>query len=84
MGSWLNCICGARIHTNFFTGTDIYKLIKDADYDAVGEPLTWQKLQDLFFQKGVTVYHCRSCGRLAIEWGDDGGVTFYKLEGTGR
>lgn len=84
MGSWLKCLCGARIHTNFFTGSDIYKLIKDADYDALQEPLTWQTLQDLFYQKGITVHQCKSCGRLAVEWDGGGGITFYKPEVKGR
>jgi membrane protein DedA with SNARE-associated domain len=49
MGSWLECLCGRRIHTNFFTGTNIYKLIKDADYDALEDPVDRHKLSGLFF-----------------------------------
>ncbi len=79
MGSWLECLCGGVIHTNFFTGTDIYKLIKDADYDAIEDPVDRGKLSDLFFGKGVTVYHCKRCGRLIVEW-EDGGPTFYLPE----
>jgi hypothetical protein len=55
MGSWLECLGGGRIHTNLFTGTNIYKLIKDADYDAIKDPVDRDKLSDLFFRRGITV-----------------------------
>jgi hypothetical protein len=56
-------------------------LIDDADYDAVEDPVDRDKLSDLFFKKGVTVYRCLSCGRLLVEWGDDkGGPVFYLPE----
>jgi len=64
-----------------FTGTSIYQLIKDADYDAVEDPVDRDKLSDLFFKKGVTVYRCHSCGRLLVEWDDKGAPTFYLPEG---
>ncbi len=81
MGSWLECLCGARIHTNFFTGTNISKLITDSDYDAIEDPVDREKLSDLFFRKGVTVYHCSRCGRLIVEWNNDDNPTFYLPEG---
>ncbi len=80
MGSWIECICGGLIHTNMFTGTKIYQLIEDADYDAIEDPIDRDKLYDLFFKKGVTVYRCHSCGRLLVEWGDKGVPTFYLPE----
>ena len=79
MGSWFQCLCGGAIHTNFFTGTNISKLIKDADYDAIEDPVNREKLSDLFFEKGVTVYRCERCGRLIVEW-EDGNPTFYQPE----
>jgi hypothetical protein len=81
MGSWMKCMCGGLIHTNMFSGTSIYQLIKDADYDALEDPVDRDKLSDLFFRKGVTVYRCHSCGRLLVEWDDEGVPTFYLPEG---
>jgi hypothetical protein len=81
MGSWIKCLCGNLIHTNFFTGTNIYKLIKDADYDAIEDPIDREKISVLFFNKGITVYHCESCSRLIVEWDDKGDITFYLPEG---
>ncbi len=83
MGSWFECLCGARIHKNLFTGTNICKLVKDSDYDAIEDPVDRDKLADLFFHKGITVYRCSRCGRLAVEW-EDSGPTFYSPEGKGR
>ncbi len=81
MGSWIRCLCGGLIHTNPGAGTHICQLIEDSDYDAVDDPVDRDKLSDLFFKKGVTVYRCLSCGRLLVEWGDDkGGPTFYLPE----
>jgi hypothetical protein len=80
MTSWLECLCGRPIHTNLFAGTSIYKLLKDADYDAIVDPVDRGKLSDLFFVKGITVYRCEACGRLAVEWNDDGEPTFYLPE----
>jgi len=76
MGSWLECLCGGRIHTNLFTGTNIYRLIRDTDYDAIEDPVDRDKLSDLFFKKGIPVYRCEKCGRLIVEW-EDGEPTFY-------
>lgn len=73
-------MCGGLIHTNMFTGTKIYQLIEDADYDAVEDPVDRDKLEDLFFKKGVTVYRCHNCGRLLIEWDNNGVPTFYLPE----
>lgn len=81
MGSWIRCLCGGLIHTNMFTGTHICQLIEDSDYDAIEDPVDQDKLSDLFFKKGVTVYRCLSCGRLLVEWGDaKGGPMFYLPE----
>jgi hypothetical protein len=81
MGSWIRCLCGSLIHINMFTGTNIYQLIKDSDYDAVDDPVDRDKLSDLFFKKGVPVYQCSTCGRLLVEWDPEGGPTFYLPEG---
>ncbi len=81
MGSWIRCLCGGLIHTNMFTGTHICRLIEDSDYDAIEDPVDRDKLEGLYFKKGVTVYRCLSCGRLLVEWDDDkGGPTFYLPE----
>jgi hypothetical protein len=81
MGSWLRCICGGVIHTNLFAGENICRLIKDSDYDAIEDPVDREKLSDLFFNKGIPVYHCSRCGRLLVEWDEEGGPTFYLPEG---
>lgn len=80
MGSWFDCPCGGRIHTNLFAGTNIYKLIKDADFDAVQDPVDRGKLSTLFFTNGVTAYRCKQCGRLIVEW-EEGDLTFYRPDG---
>jgi hypothetical protein len=80
MGSWMTCKCGARIHLNMFSGTHIYQLIEDSDYDAVEDPIDRNKLEDLFLKKGITVYPCLSCGRLFVEWNRKGGLTVYLPE----
>jgi len=75
MGSRMECLCGNLVYTNHF-----YRLIKDTDYDALEEPLDYEKLSDLFWHKGVTAYRCVSCGRLIVEWEDEEGPTFYLPE----
>ncbi len=80
MGSWMTCVCGGLIHLNMFAGTHICQLIEDADYDMVEDPVDREKIEDLYFKKGVTVYRCLTCGRLAIDWEDNGNVTFYLPE----
>jgi hypothetical protein len=64
-----------------FSGTHIYQLIEDSDYDAVEDPVDRDKLEDLFFRKGLTVYCCPSCGRLLIGWDEKSGLTVYLPEG---
>lgn len=81
MGSWMKCKCGALIHLNMFSGTHIYQLIEDSDYDAVEDPVSRDKLEDLFLKKGITVYPCLSCGRLLVEWSRKGSLTVYLPEG---
>jgi hypothetical protein len=63
-----------------FGGTHIYRLIEDTDYDAVEDPVDRGKLEGLYFKKGKTAYRCHTCGRLVIDWADDGNVTFYLPE----
>jgi len=81
MGSWMTCKCGGLVHLNMFSGTHIYQLVEDSDYDAVEDPIDRDKLEGLFFRKGVTVYRCHSCGRLLIEWDDKDGLSVYLPEG---
>jgi hypothetical protein len=64
-----------------FSGTHIYQLIEDSDYDAVEDPVDRDKLEGLFFKKGITAYRCLSCGRLLVEWDKKGGLTVYLPEG---
>lgn len=80
MGSWLHCLCGAKIHTNLFAGTGVYRLLKDADYDSVVDPVDRDKLETLFFVQGIPVYHCKACGRLVVEWDKESGPLFYVPE----
>jgi hypothetical protein len=64
-----------------FSGTHIYQLIEDSDYDAVEDPVDRDKLEGLFFKNGVTVYRCLNCGRLLVEWDEKSGLTVYLPEG---
>lgn len=80
MSSWLECLCGERIHTNMFAGASVFRLIKDDDYDALDDPVDRDKLENLFFSLGIPVYLCRSCGRLAVEWDQESGPWFYAPE----
>lgn len=84
MGSWITCTCGGLIHTNPFCGPPVYSLIKDSDYDSVDDPVDRDKLSDLFFNKGVPVYYCQRCGRLAVEWDSNDGPRFYTPERLAR
>jgi len=81
MGSWIECLCGTRLHTNLFTGTNVYRLINDSDYDTIEDLVDRDKLSDLFFNKGIPVYCCARCGRLVVEWPEQGGPSFYLPEG---
>ncbi len=81
MGSWIECLCGCRVHTNLFAGENVWMIIKDLDYDAIEDPVDRDKLHDLFFKKGIPVYLCSGCGRLLVDWDEEGGVTFYLPEG---
>lgn len=81
MGSWITCLCGGLIHTNLFAGTTVYRLISDADYDALGDPIDRDKLESLFFEKGIAVYRCQACGRLVVQWDKQGKHLFYAPEG---
>ena len=81
MGSWIRCKCGYPIHTNLFAGENVCRLIRDSDFDNVVDPVDRDKLSDLFFNKGITVFLCRGCGRLLVEWDEQAGPTFYLPEG---
>jgi hypothetical protein len=81
MVSWLKCKCGGLINLNMFSGTHIYQLIEDSDYDAVEDPVSRNQLENLFFKKGITVYPCLNCGRLLVEWDEKSGLTVYLPEG---
>jgi hypothetical protein len=76
MGSWIQCPCGQSLHTNPFAGAEVYRLIKDSEYDAVADPVGRDQLEALFMEAGRSVYRCSQCGRLAVEW-DPSRVTFY-------
>jgi hypothetical protein len=80
MGSWIQCLCGAFIHTNLFTGTDVYRLLKDSEYDSLDDPVDRDKLETLFFTKGIPVYRCKECGRLVVEWDNESAPLFYLPE----
>lgn len=80
MSSWLKCPCGHSIHTNPFAGTSVYRLILDADYDSATQQPSLETLESLFFEKGVPVYRCSHCGRIAIDWGRNADCAFYRPE----
>lgn len=80
MGSWIQCLCGTFIHTNLFTGTSVYRLLKDSDYDSLDDPINRDKLETLFFTKGIPVYRCKACGRLVVEWDNERAPLFYLPE----
>ena len=80
MGSWIICLCGGLIHTNMFCGTHISRLIEDSAYDAIEDPVDRDKLADLFFNNGATVYRCLQCGRILVEWDNKSAPTFYLPE----
>lgn len=77
MGSWLKCSCGASIHTNLFAGAGVCRLIRDSDYDSLDDPVDRAGLEALFFSKGIPVYRCTACGRLAVEWDRGSAPVFY-------
>ena len=79
MSSWLRCDCGNLIHTNLFTGTGIFKLVLDEDFDRLVEPFDAEAVHDLFWH-GHTVYRCRPCGRLYVQWARGGELTVYLPE----
>jgi hypothetical protein len=81
MGSWITCLCGGLIHTNLFAGATVYRLISDEDYDALGDSIDRDKLESLFFDKGIPVYRCPACNRLVIQWDKEGTYLFYMPEG---
>jgi hypothetical protein len=81
MGSWITCVCGALIHTNLFAGATAYRLISDADYDALDDPIDRDTVEALFFEKGIPVYRCRTCNRLVVRWDKQGKHLFYVPEG---
>jgi hypothetical protein len=82
VGSWIKCKCGCDVHTNLFAGADVYQLIRDADYNAVEDPVDRDKLADLFFKKGKPVYRCSGCSRIIVEWNTEVECSFYALEKT--
>ncbi len=76
MASWMRCECGNLIHTNLFSGTKVYLLIRDDEFDALPEPLTSRE----FIRAARTVLHCSRCGRLAVHWVRGGNPTVYVEE----
>jgi hypothetical protein len=81
MSSWTTCPCGAKIHTNPFAGAEVYRLVRDSDYDAVNDPVDREALESLFFKSGKPAYRCAACGRIAVEW-DGASPVFYLPEQT--
>jgi hypothetical protein len=76
MSSWLRCDCGHTLHTNLFAGAGVFMLIRDEDFDKLGESPDAAALRDLFVRSHV-VYRCPQCGRLYVRWERGGEVTAY-------
>jgi tetratricopeptide (TPR) repeat protein len=82
MGSWIQCKCGAAVHTNPFAGAPVYWLIRDNDYETVFEDDNGvTKAAGLFREKGIPVYRCSGCNRLIVEWEGQGTPVSYLPEG---
>jgi hypothetical protein len=81
MGLWITCLCGALIHTNLFAGAPVYQLISDVDYDVLDDPIDRDKLEALFFKRGIPVYRCKACNRLVVQWDKESDYQFYAPEG---
>jgi hypothetical protein len=79
MGSWLKCDCGHLIHTNMFCGANVYRLIRDDEFDELAENAPPEEFRNLFFS-GREVFHCKNCGRLIVQWEKGGKLSVYVEE----
>lgn len=78
MASWISCICGNRLHTNLFSAAKVFRLIRDDEWDALGESPDWHDVS-LAFLNGREVFRCAKCSRLIVFW-ERGGPPMYYVE----
>jgi hypothetical protein len=83
MGSWLRCVCGNQIHTNLFSSANVYRLIRDDEWDALGDEPKWRDVSVLFV-RNREVFSCPKCSRLIVFWDRDGEPTYYTQEPHGE
>jgi len=79
MGSWIRCVCGNQIHTNLFSGAKVFRLIRDDEWDALGDNPSWQDVSVLFV-RSREVFRCAKCSRLIVSWESDREPTYYSPE----
>jgi hypothetical protein len=72
MSSWLVCPCGTRIATGSFPNPGVGRVISEASYDAVEDPVDRKGIARLFLG-GDLLARCPSCSRLLLQSED--GVT---------
>lgn len=82
MASWVQCACGNRIHTNLFAGAQVYRLIKDEEYDRLESPGESDAASRLFLS-GREVFRCAACSRLIVFWERSGEPRYYVEESVG-
>ena len=79
MASWIKCDCGNLIHTNLFAGANVFRLIRDDEWDALGESPHWRDVSVLFVLSRE-VFRCTKCARLIVFWERDGTPTIYRQD----
>jgi hypothetical protein len=79
MASTILCACGNRIGTNLFAGSKVFRLIRDDEWDALGDSPSWRDTSVLFMHSRE-VFRCSKCARLIVFWERDGEPTYYTQE----
>ena len=62
-----------------FSGANVFRLIRDDEWDALGESPAWQDVSVAFVRSRET-FRCAKCSRLVVFWERDGSPTFYREE----
>ncbi len=81
MASNIRCVCGASVHTNLFSGANVYRLIRDDEFEQMPESPDPDVASRLFLG-GREVFRCSACSRLIVFWDRSaiGRPTFYSEE----